>query len=501
MDTSVLIVGAGPVGLTLAHKLATYGCPIRIIDKNQAPTDLSKALVVWQRTLEVLDSTVDIQQFLEHSDASSVHGMIFQTPEETLGQVELDGSEGPLPTGVFIPQSATEHLLVEKLAQQGIHVERETELVSFTQDDHGVVSQIRGPQGDTTSVTSAWIVGADGAHSKVRHGLDLPFDGDTIERRWLLADITVEKEQDPHFMHAYLGADAMLGLFPVGAKRWRVILDGGPGARRGDPTEQEIQDILDERTGKNWQITGSTWLSEFVINERLVPQYRVGRAFLAGDAAHVHSPAGGQGMNTGMQDAVNLAWKLALAQGRDDCEQLLDSYHEERHVIGKKVVAETSQMIHMAMVHNPLLLKLRAFAMRHATRSEWFKSIMRPKISEIDLNYRGQSLARTAHKTKGALQPGDRLPNMQEGDGFIYEKLRHNGATLLTLDVDPADLPQKLGSGVGAMPVHAVALNPDGALAQELGLPSGGAALVRPDSYIGAIRHNMPEMHSWLQSM
>ena len=501
MDTSVLIIGAGPVGLTMAHKLAAYGVKVRIIDKNQGPTQLSKALVIWQRTLEVLDSTLNSRRFLEHSQATALHGMLFRTPTETIGQVDLKGSESAQPTGLFLPQSATEEILVDELKRQGIEVERDKELISFEQHKDHVHSTIESASGGQESITSAWIIGTDGAHSKVRHGLNLPFEGNTIERRWLLADISVAEAQNPHFMQAYLSDEGIVGFFPIGPKRWRVIVDGGDSERKGDPSQEEIQAIIDQRAGDQWKIVESFWLSEFVINERLVPQYRVNRAFLAGDAAHVHSPAGGQGMNTGIQDATNLAWKLALVQNAGGSEKLLESYHEERHLIGQRVVAETSQMVHMAMVHHPLVRRLRDFAMRHITRTKWFSKTMKPKVSEIDLSYRAQSLAQRSPKRSSALHAGDRLPQLVEGGSFIYQQLQHPGATLLTVGADEAELPLALGTSPSALPLQHIRLSPGGELAAQLGIQSGGVAWIRPDAYVGAIATRSKDLRNLLKEL
>ena len=499
MDTTVLIIGAGPVGMTLAHKLTAYGCKVRIIDKNQGPTKLSKALVIWQRTLEVLDSTFDARRLIDHEHAYDVHGVLFQTPTEKLGEVDLKDSEGELPTGIFIPQSATEQVIVEKLKEQGVEIERGNELVSFEQSDDTVVSLIKDQNGETHSITSSWIVGADGAHSQVRHGLKLPFEGNTIERRWLLADISIAEEQNPHFMQAYFSEEGLVGFFPIGQNRWRVIIDGGEAERKGAPSQAEIQTILRTRAGNKWKIEESFWLSEFIINERIVPQYQVGRVFLAGDAAHVHSPAGGQGMNTGMQDAMNLAWKLALAQNAKDHHPLLKTYHEERHLIGERVVAETSQMIHMAMVHHPLVRRLGEFAMRHITRTKWFNQTMKPKVSEIDLSYRRQELAQSAPRTKGRLRAGDRLPDEIENNAYIYRQLKHMGATLLVSGIAETELPKILGANESNLPLKIVAISANGTLAEQLDLKHGGIAMIRPDSYIGAISRNMGELNDWLK--
>lgn len=497
----ILVVGAGPVGLTAAHRLAAYGCSVRVIDSNPGPTDLSKALVVWQRTLEVLDATLPAEKFLEHQLASALHGVILQTSKELLGKVDLESPEAPLPTGLLIPQSATERTLLDKLAEQRVEVERNTQLLSFEEKEDHIVAQVKAADGSISEFLSPWLIGADGAHSQVRHGLALPFDGKTLERRWLLADITLAHEESPHFMQSFFADDGIVALFPAGGKRWRVIIDAGESPRQGTPSQAEIQGYLDRRTGSKWQIEESFWLSEFVINERIVPHYRVGRAFVAGDAAHVHSPAGGQGMNTGMQDAANLAWKLALVQRGAADASLLDSYNDERHAVGEEVVAETSQMIHMAMVHHPLVKRLREFVIRHASRHRWMAEAMKPKLSEIAINYRKGALAQATGSRRGSLRAGDRLPNLSEAGTPIYHSLRHSGATLLVQADHEGPLPEIFGHGKGAFTLHTLRLQIEGALAQELSLGAQGVALIRPDAYIGVIAKNTKELNAWLQAV
>ena len=497
----ILVVGAGPVGLAAAHRLCWHGCSVRIIDHQEGPTSLSKALVVWQRTLETLDSSLPFERFLQHQDAQILQGAILQTAQETIGKLVLNDPDSPIPTGLLLPQSATEATLIERLREQGVEVERNTSLGEFRVDANGITCQIHSADDGDSEARFPWMIGADGAHSRVRHGLDLDFPGASVDRRWILGDFEIDQDCDPQFFRACLSHEGMVGLFPAGHRRWRIIVDTGPTQPENSsvpPTETELQGMLDTRTSTGWTIKESFWLSEFFINERIVDNYRHGRILLAGDAAHVHSPAGGQGMNTGIQDAINLAWKLALVARGGAHPSLLDSYHEERHPVGVRVVENSSRMIRMAMLRNPLLQRIRTFLLRHLLRRDWVAPRLRPFLSETDIHYRKTSLAQG---TKGAagLQPGDRLPNLPEAGKPIYQSLRHPGATLLIAGPNTEEWPSSLGRSEEPCPIVPIQIQPEGPLARMLGVKAGQAVLVRPDAYIGTFARSSDDLRRWIE--
>ena len=318
MKVDALIVGAGPVGLTMAAELSRYGLSVRIIDKDSGRTDKSKAVVVWARTLELLDRTgAGITQRFINTGLKAAHTNIF-AGEEQIAQVDLSSVDTPYKFVLLIQQSETERLLEEHLTDLGARVERQVELKTFEQNSHIVTCTLAHADGSEEKVEASWLIGCDGAHSLVRHQLGMSFEGSTMLNDWILADVHIDGLQGPPAGNIYWHTLGTLAVFPLAGTRYRVIADVGKSASNaiGEqrvPTLEEIQQVLDARGPKGLVANNPVWLSSFTINERKVSDYRAQRVFLAGDAAHVHSPAGGQGMNTGMHDAFNLAWKLSLA--------------------------------------------------------------------------------------------------------------------------------------------------------------------------------------------
>ncbi|MBM3648784.1 MAG: FAD-binding monooxygenase, partial [Alphaproteobacteria bacterium] len=310
---SVLVAGAGPVGLTMANELARYGVSVRIVDTAAQRTDKSKALVLWPRTLELLDQAGFVDGFL--AGGVQCHGAQISTGQEVIGRPSFDGIDSRFPYALMIPQSETERVLEEQLEKRGVKVERTVSLERFVDKGGKVEAQLRKAAGGNETLSADWLIGCDGAHSTVRHGLGVAFEGTTQLSDWYLADGQISGLPSEDRLYIYWHKDGILAFFPMGKGRWRMIADLGPAAgdgRHADPTLEEIQGLISLRGSPNLAIKDPHWLAAFRINERKVKDYRRGRVFLAGDAAHIHSPAGGQGMNTGMQDVFNLAWKLSF---------------------------------------------------------------------------------------------------------------------------------------------------------------------------------------------
>ena len=355
MKTDVLIVGAGPVGITMASELARYGLSVRIVDKNIQRTDKSKAIVVWARTLELLDRMGPgvTDRFIQ-AGLKAEHTNIFANGEQ-IAHVDLSGVDSAYKFVLLIQQSETERLLEEQLAGFGVKVERRTELKTFEQTAEGVTCGLANADGSEEKVEASWLIGCDGAHSIVRHGLGMNFEGSTMLNDWVLADVHISGLEGAPAGNIYWHVDGVLAIFPLGGTRYRVIADVGESASSGigehrAPTLEEVQRILDVRGPDGWVASDPVWMSGFTINERKVANYRAGRVFLAGDAAHVHSPAGGQGMNTGMHDAFNLAWKLAqVSRGLCAPEPLLTSYNAERSAVAKLVLEATGRATTIAL--------------------------------------------------------------------------------------------------------------------------------------------------------
>jgi 2-polyprenyl-6-methoxyphenol hydroxylase-like FAD-dependent oxidoreductase len=400
------------VGLTLAGELARYGVPVRIVDKAAARSDKSKALVIWSRTLELLRRDADAETFvaagLKATGANIIAG------DKSIGRVGFGDVESPFPFALILPQSETERLLEAYLTTRGVAVERQVELISFDDPAHGVVATLRHADGSEERVETPWLVGCDGAHSTVRHILRLPFDGETLPSDWILADTHLAGLQLPaDELGIYWNPEGVLALFPIAPGRYRIIADvgDGTGSQPGDPTLAEVQALVERRGPHGLVLSEPAWLSAFRINERKVTDYRVGRVFLAGDAAHIHSPAGGQGMNTGMQDAFNLAWKLALVcHGACPADPLLASYSAEREAVGAKVLADASRLTAMAVLRNSA-----AQATRNLVGSWMFgllpvRRAMADALAEVSIGYPKSPLnGDAAHGVKGPV-PGQRLP-------------------------------------------------------------------------------------------
>ena len=360
MTKLVLIVGAGPAGMTMASELARYGVAVRLVDKAAQRTDKSKALVLWSRTLELLDRGGGSAPFVDAGfKAEAVN---FIAGDKVIGRVDMGSVQSPYPYALMLPQSETERLLEERLHDLGVSVEREVELATFKASDDGVEAVLRHADGREETVSADWLVGCDGAHSAVRHGLGAPFTGETLDSDWMLADAHMRGYPCPDTeASVYWHRDGVFVIFPISPGRYRVLADLPPSGVEHPPapTLAQAQAVIDRRGPPGLVAFDPIWLAGFRINGRKVSDYRWGRAFLVGDAAHVHSPAGGQGMNTGMQDAFNLAWKLALVVGETCGEHLLDSYSPERSKVGDEVLKAAGRLTAVGTMRNPVAQTVR----------------------------------------------------------------------------------------------------------------------------------------------
>jgi 2-polyprenyl-6-methoxyphenol hydroxylase-like FAD-dependent oxidoreductase len=410
MKVDVLVAGAGPVGLAMAVELARYGLSVRIVDKAAERTDKSKALVLWSRTLELLDRAGCSQALVDAG--GKVSGVNIVEGSTQIAHLVLDRVVTPHAYALMLPQSETERLLDEHLNANGIQVERGVELTQFAASADQVVCTLRHAEGQQEQLEASWLIGCDGAHSTVRHQLGLEFIGDTLPSNWILADVHLSGLPWQGEIDIVWHADGILAIFPISQDRCRVIADvGDAGDATPEPTLQEVQAILDQRGPGGVQASAPVWLANFRINERKVADYRAGRVFLAGDAAHIHSPAGGQGMNTGIQDACNLAWKLALVQrGICAAEPLLESYSLERSAVGKQVLEATGQATAIALMRGEIKQSIR----NHVASLIFGLAPVRKKVAEVltelSIGYPHSPLNAESLHSPGSPAAGERAP-------------------------------------------------------------------------------------------
>ena len=359
MKTDVLIVGAGPVGLTLAAECCRHGVFFRIVDQAPGPSTHSKALAIWSGTMEGLSAVGVVESFL--AAARPIRRMVFADGGKKIAEIPLaEGLDTLWPTPVILPQSETERLLLGVLDNQGVSVTRNAECVEVQTTLEGVICKLKHTDGTTETIEAGWLAGCDGARSFVRRTLPVNFPGVTEEISFILADAKADGELHSDSILSSAGAGAIVLIFPVARDIWRIFAFRENPSDRSQPTLEEIQRQLDSSGLERIRLYDPTWLAYFAVNERVVSRNRVGRVFLLGDAAHIHSPAGGQGMKTGMQDAFNLGWKLKLlVENLGDTEAIAESYFAERHPVAEKVVRNTSRMLHFGTANNAALRTIK----------------------------------------------------------------------------------------------------------------------------------------------
>ena len=413
------------------------------------------------------------------------HGATLRSGGAVLGRPSFDDVASAYNFALMIPQRDTERLLAAHLDGFGVRVEREAELVRFAEVDGRVEALLRNADGRQERVEAAWLIGCDGAHSTVRHGLGLPFSGSAQGDDWVLADVRLEGEvaPPPDEIATYLHRDGPFVVFPIPAGRARVIASVGrsdPAHPKPMPTLEEVQALVDERAGGGFRVTDPVWLANFRINERKVAEYRYGRVFLAGDAAHIHSPAGGQGMNTGIADAINLAWKLATVVKGQAADSLLDSYEAERQAFARKLVQTTDRLFTFATAEGGFAAfartRIAPLVMRVADDIGSVRAFMFRVVSQTMLDYHDSPLS--AGKA-GTVSGGDRLPFVRFEGGDNYGSLSAIGWQVHVYGAARSDL--RTWCERHGVALHAFAWRTEHGRA---GLAQDAAYLLRPDTYV-----------------
>jgi 2-polyprenyl-6-methoxyphenol hydroxylase-like FAD-dependent oxidoreductase len=486
--TAVVVVGAGPVGLALACELARRAVPVRILDKLSAPTAESRAAVVHARTLEAFSRMGVVDEIIAAGQRTT--GLQMYADRVSLGKFALDTVDSPYPFSVTLPQDETERILTARLAALGVTVERERELAGFEQDASGVRAHLKSGE----EIRSDWIAGTDGSHSTVRGALGLSLEGSFKGETFLLGDVEADHHLDRSTMHTFFTSDAgPLMVFPMLGRRLRLI---GQLDAPAPPTLEELQAIVDHRTA-GFRLESARWITLFEIHHAQVPHYRVGRGFLAGDAAHVHSPAGGQGMNTGIQDAFNLGWKLAQATTEGPSPALLDSYHAERHPVAAHVIKVTTATTDAGTATNPLIRRLRNRAVRVASGLSPVAHILAEETEETRVTYRTSPIVEPSHRSHRSPKPGDAAPDVAAVN-LHHTLARATGQTALYI-AGRGQVPEPIaasniqrhvlvtGAGAPRPAFNEVIPDPDRAVAARYGTgENGGLFVIRPDGYIAS---------------
>jgi 2-polyprenyl-6-methoxyphenol hydroxylase-like FAD-dependent oxidoreductase len=457
----VLIVGAGPTGLLLAGDLAVAGVSCAVLERRDHESNLTRAFGVHARTLELLDIRGVADELVK--TGVPIDRLRF------LQDIELDFAGLPtrFPYVLITPQYETERVLEERARSLGAEIKAGVEVVGLVQDGDGVDLDVRSSAGGSGRVRARYVVGADGVHSTVRRALGLPFPGRSVVRSVMMCDARLS-DPPPDVLRANANGEAFALVVPFGDGWFRVIAWNRDGGRpETEPVElEEIRAAARRALGTDHGLHDARWTSRFHSDERQVPRYRVGRVFLAGDAAHVHSPAGGLGMNTGLQDAANLGWKLAAALRGWADDGLLDSYHDERYPVGRSVVRTSGVLLRSVLARPRALRSARRMAARAVTGMPPVAHRVTGKISGIGLAY---PAPRRAHSLTGRRAPD--VPLSGNGPRSLFQALRAGRFVLVT----PPDAPVPASVTAGWSGRVDVAVAPGWTRA---------VVLVRPDGYI-----------------
>ncbi len=480
MDEKILIVGAGPTGLVLALWLTKLGVRVRIIDKDSGPGQTSRAMVVHARTLEfyhqigiaheLVEKGIKVEDVTIRQQGNIAASVVF-------GLIGKDSS--PFPFILSFPQDDHEKILLEHLHQSGVTVERNTELIEFLEDDHGVSATLKKPDG-TEIATTHYLLGCDGARSVVRNQLKLDFPGGTYLQIYFVADVLASGEAIKDNMQLCLGDTDFTLVFPIRRSGSVRLIGIVPKAIEGNKTIEFLDVVPAVIKNTKLSISKLNWFSTYHSHHRVAKHFREGRVFLLGDAGHIHSPVGGQGMNTGIGDAINLAWKIAAVLQKRAAVSILDSFEAERITFAHQL-ASTTDKVFQAITNEGLLGKFIKkiwfpYVFPFVARFARVKLFVFDTVSQIKIQYRKSPLSKGE---AGRVAGGDRLPWVRMGDSdnfksleildwqiHVYGKLQDDFCQSIT----------KLGFVLQVFPWSKEA--------KKAGLKESAVYFIRPDGYI-----------------
>ena len=485
-DVPVLIVGAGPTGLTAALELSRLGVGVRIIDRAPERSLTSRALGIQPRTVELLRVRGVGDEMLRLGNPARATALYSEGV--MLAAIELHRMPSEFNYVLLLAQSETERLLTEGLNRQGVKIERGVELIGLTQQRDGVSAVLRSGDGAEEVVDATYLIAADGSHSAIRKALGLPFTGRSLTHNYVLGDLHIAGDVPEDQLSIFLARNGFLAVFPMGDGRFRFMATDPDGITgdTGDPTLDDIQRLYDRAAHLPAQLYNLNWSSRFRINSRHMTTLRDDRVFFGGDAAHVHSPAGGQGMNAGIQDMINLSWKLAMVLDGRARPELLDTYQSDRLPVIRQLVRMTERATRAFNSTNPVVhAALTRLAPIVLARSR-VQDKAAPRLGQLAAGYRGCPIAKGGGRI-GALRAGDRVPDLRLGAGRLYDLL---DLSTLTLFVTADAVPEACLPWDGVVALRRVSID---------AIPAGWL-LVRPDGYLAAAGgpSDGPVLSRWL---
>lgn len=452
-DTDVIIVGAGPTGLMLACQLARFGINFRIIDKKRQRTQESRAIGIQAKSMEIFQNLKIVDQFLEKAKSPQEAFLYFNNKAKF--RLDFQGMKikgAPYSKLFLLSQHDTEEILSNHLEKMGVSVERETELESFIQTQEGIEAQIRSRlKNSIETIKSRFIIGCDGAKSKVREIMNIPFEGGSYQQEFILADALIHWKYPKDMFALFSSKKGLLMHIPFNDNYSRLIIceiDSSQNKHNTSVSSEEIEHFAKNGMGLEINLEKTLWSSRFALHHRAVRQYSKGFAFLAGDAAHIHSPVAAQGMNTGLQDATNLAWKLALVLKCKSSSTLLDTYQAERQQVGKKLLATTDRIFEFLTSKNCFILFLKQYILPNIfylfNKSHKIKKRIFFFMSELAIHYPHNSFIREC--TTGAdpfflkgPKAGFRAFDCSFNNTTLFEKLSEKPFNILLFQHSPLD--------------------------------------------------------------
>lgn len=446
-NIQVLIVGAGPTGLTLAAELTRHNIACRIIDKNIKPVQTSNALGIQARTLEIFADMGVLEQMFSLGIKVNIIN-VHSSNGSTIAQINLDQIHSKYQFVLVLAQQETERILLEHLSTKGIAVEMQKELIALEQKNDKSIVTLQSEDGQLEEATFDWIMACDGGKSIVRQQLDIPFEGKDLPEHFVMLDAKVDTSLMSDEIHIFLGKKGVFGILPYSKKYSRMIAEvtHDPQLKQEkSPTMTDFDRLVKERCGVRIQFTEAIWSSGFWIHERLVKQYQYQNIFFLGDAAHTHSPVGGQGMNTGIQDAYNLAWKFDLIVKNQMKDTVFTTYESERRPIAKIVLKASTLGTHFISLQNYFLVTLRNLIIKLIAKTKISKKLA-AVVSDTAIQYHQSVIVHEGLPRKPGLKAGNKFMDVVWHGKSLFDCVQ--GTQHVILIFLPAHLDERVISEV-----------------------------------------------------